>query len=44
MNADFKYNDVHYGVTWWGASDGMKIDDLGSHLQGHVQGQKSKNV
>ena len=43
MNTIFINNDVHYRVNWWGASDGMKIDDLRSHLQDHFQGQMSKN-
>ena len=41
MNVIFKNNYVHYRVNWWGASGGIKIDDLESHLQGHFQGQMS---
>ena len=42
MNTIFKYIDVYYWVYWvtrQGASDEIKINDLGGHLQGHFQGQ-----
>ena len=44
MNTVFKNNDVAYRVTWQGASDEIKFDDLGGHLQGHIQGQMWKKL